>query len=182
MQCSQQAGRVRAGAVGSWGILWHMTAIYVQRAMHSACLFVPADQSSEPSISVQGLVIIINQNSLIICPFIPPAHEAPDEKEQVLPAFRGFQPFLTISKPLVCRCHPTLSGIPNRLFYEGRLKDGCSAQNRAGLVRGIPELVCLHVPGTCLTDTSTQVITSQSAIIYRDTGAGFSLFVNWSVC
>ena len=33
------------------------------------------------------------------------------------------------------RLHPTLAAVPNRCFYDGRLVDGCSAEDRAPLLR-----------------------------------------------
>ncbi|GAQ88406.1 RNA helicase nonsense mRNA reducing factor [Klebsormidium nitens] len=41
------------------------------------------------------------------------------------------------------RCHPLVSALPNKLFYAGRLLDGCSAADRAALVAGLPALLFL---------------------------------------
>lgn len=43
------------------------------------------------------------------------------------------------------RCHPALSEIPNRLFYGGRLLDGCSAGQRQALLPGLPPLCFINV-------------------------------------
>ena len=43
------------------------------------------------------------------------------------------------------RCHPALSRIPNELYYGGRLLDGCSEEQRAGLVLGLPPLTVVNV-------------------------------------
>ena len=47
-----------------------------------------------------------------------------------------------------CRCHPQIAAISNSQFYGGRLLDGCSAGDRAPLVRGLPPLLCLDVCGS----------------------------------
>ncbi len=36
------------------------------------------------------------------------------------------------------RCHPSVSALPNQLFYGGRLRDGCTAAQRAPLVPLVP--------------------------------------------
>lgn len=46
------------------------------------------------------------------------------------------------------RCHPQIAAISNSQFYGGRLLDGCSAADRAPLVRGLPTLLCLDVRGS----------------------------------
>ncbi len=46
------------------------------------------------------------------------------------------------------RCHPEIAAISNAQFYGGRLLDGCSAADRAPLVRGLPPLLCLDVRGS----------------------------------
>ena len=43
------------------------------------------------------------------------------------------------------RCHPALSRIPNAVFYGGRLLDGCSEEQRTGLVAGLPPLTFVNV-------------------------------------
>ena len=47
--------------------------------------------------------------------------------------------------------------MPNQLFYGGQLQDGCSAAQRRPLVSGVPELLCLNAPGSCLADSHSQV-------------------------
>lgn len=39
------------------------------------------------------------------------------------------------------RCHPLLSKVPSELFYNGRLKDGVTEQQRPALVQGLPPLL-----------------------------------------
>ena len=43
------------------------------------------------------------------------------------------------------RCHPELSRIPNAQYYGGRLLDGCTEEQRAGLVTGLPPLTFVNV-------------------------------------
>jgi hypothetical protein len=43
------------------------------------------------------------------------------------------------------RCHPALSAIPNAQFYQGRLLDGCTAEQRPSLVPGLPPAVFVDV-------------------------------------
>jgi len=50
-----------------------------------------------------------------------------------------------------------LSAIPNRLFYQSRLLDGCSEKQRRPLVLGVPPLTCIHSPGSCASNNSNQV-------------------------
>lgn len=42
------------------------------------------------------------------------------------------------------RCHPAISAIASKLFYEGRLLDGVSEEDRAPLVPGLPPVVLCH--------------------------------------
>ena len=55
------------------------------------------------------------------------------------------------------RCHPMLSAVPNRLFYQGKLLDGCSEKQRKPLVLGVPPLTCIHASGNCTSNTDSQV-------------------------
>jgi hypothetical protein len=43
------------------------------------------------------------------------------------------------------RCHPALSAIPNAQFYQGRLLDGCTAEQRPSLMHGLPPCVFVDV-------------------------------------
>ncbi|KAG7669212.1 hypothetical protein Ndes2526B_g05511 [Nannochloris sp. 'desiccata'] len=43
------------------------------------------------------------------------------------------------------RCHPALSAIPNAQFYQGRLLDGCTKQQRPSLLPGLPPAVFVDV-------------------------------------
>ena len=43
------------------------------------------------------------------------------------------------------RCHPALSAIPNAQFYQGRLLDGCTKQQRPSLLPGLPPSVFVDV-------------------------------------
>ena len=45
------------------------------------------------------------------------------------------------------RCHPALSAIPNAHFYQGRLLDGCQADDRPALVPGLGPLSFEDVRG-----------------------------------
>ena len=45
------------------------------------------------------------------------------------------------------RCHPMLSDIPNSMFYEGRLLDGCTTEQRPSLLPGLPAIVLVDVRG-----------------------------------
>lgn len=45
------------------------------------------------------------------------------------------------------RCHPDIAAVPNAQFYGGRLIDGCSREQRASLLPGLPSLVFLDVRG-----------------------------------
>lgn len=47
------------------------------------------------------------------------------------------------------RCHPAMSAIPNRLFYGGRLRDGCSSVQRAPLagLEALPAVAFVNVAG-----------------------------------
>ena len=45
------------------------------------------------------------------------------------------------------RCHPSLSSIPNNLFYQSRLIDGCSPADRKSLFPGLPSVVAVDVKG-----------------------------------
>eukprot|EP00026_Physarum_polycephalum_P000630 Phypoly_transcript_00631.p1 GENE.Phypoly_transcript_00631~~Phypoly_transcript_00631.p1 ORF type:complete len:1411 (+),score=357.55 Phypoly_transcript_00631:52-4284(+) len=52
--------------------------------------------------------------------------------------FLGFAPIMLRTQ---YRCHPTLSGIVNSLFYNNRLLDGITAAEREPLVEGLPVLM-----------------------------------------
>ncbi|KAL4457552.1 hypothetical protein ABPG75_012417 [Micractinium tetrahymenae] len=56
----------------------------------------------------------------------------------------GLPPFLLRRQ---YRCHPDISAVPNSHFYGGRLVDGCSAEQRASLLPGLPSLAFLDVRG-----------------------------------
>jgi len=43
------------------------------------------------------------------------------------------------------RCHPALSAIPNAQFYQGRLLDGCTKEQRPSLLPGLPPAVFVDV-------------------------------------
>lgn len=45
------------------------------------------------------------------------------------------------------RCHPDISAVPNAQFYGGRLLDGCTREQRASLLPGLPSLAFLDVRG-----------------------------------
>ena len=55
-------------------------------------------------------------------------------------------PTLLPPTPLL-RCHPDIAAVPNAQFYGGRLIDGCSSEQRASLLPGLPSLVFLDVRG-----------------------------------
>ncbi|CAD7702262.1 unnamed protein product [Ostreobium quekettii] len=57
----------------------------------------------------------------------------------------GHKPFMLRRQ---YRCHPALADIPNRLFYDGRLLNGCSAEERPPLVEGWPPISFCDVRGT----------------------------------
>ncbi|CAO3697118.1 unnamed protein product [Rhizopus stolonifer] len=46
------------------------------------------------------------------------------------------------------RCHPKISAISNKLFYERRLVNGVTAEDRKPLVEGLPTVIFLDVGGT----------------------------------
>ena len=46
-----------------------------------------------------------------------------------------------------CRCHPDLAALPNKWFYDGRLVNGCTPNERASLVPGLRALVYVEVRG-----------------------------------
>eukprot|EP00887_Chlorella_sp_A99_P002672 scaffold6.g2672.t1 len=56
----------------------------------------------------------------------------------------GLPPFLLRRQ---YRCAPAISAVPNAHFYDGRLLDGVSAEQRASLLPGLPSLLFLHVAG-----------------------------------
>ena len=45
------------------------------------------------------------------------------------------------------RCHPFLSGLANKLFYDGRLRDGCLASDRPCMLAGLPPLLFVDCHG-----------------------------------
>ena len=45
------------------------------------------------------------------------------------------------------RCHPALSAIPNAAFYGGKLQNGCTALDRAPVLRGLPPLLFVEGGG-----------------------------------
>ena len=47
------------------------------------------------------------------------------------------------------RCHPTISGIANRLFYAGQLRDGVDAAARPPVVPGLPPVVLCRGDAGC---------------------------------
>lgn len=52
--------------------------------------------------------------------------------------------------PLLClslRCHPAISEVPNRHFYNGALLDGCCPVDRPPLLPGLPPVTCVDVVG-----------------------------------
>lgn len=46
-----------------------------------------------------------------------------------------------------CRCHPQISRVPDTLFYNGRLLDGCSSAQRPALAPGLPPVCFLETQG-----------------------------------
>jgi len=42
------------------------------------------------------------------------------------------------------RCHPVISAIANKLFYDGKLLDGITAEDRLPIVPGLPPVVLCH--------------------------------------
>jgi hypothetical protein len=56
----------------------------------------------------------------------------------------GMPPFLLRRQ---YRCHPAISAVPNQQFYGGRLLDGCTPEQRASLLPGLPSLAFLDVRG-----------------------------------
>jgi superfamily I DNA and/or RNA helicase len=56
----------------------------------------------------------------------------------------GVPPFLLRRQ---YRCHPAISAVPNQQFYGGRLLDGCTPEQRASLLPGLPSLAFLDVRG-----------------------------------
>lgn len=59
---------------------------------------------------------------------------------------RCFNP-VSHSLTLHRRCHPDIAAVPNAQFYGGRLIDGCTREQRASLLPGLPSLVFLDVRG-----------------------------------
>ena len=48
----------------------------------------------------------------------------------------------------VCdRCHPAIAAVPNRVFYDGQLLDGCTEAARGPLVTGLGPVTCLDIQG-----------------------------------
>jgi superfamily I DNA and/or RNA helicase len=45
------------------------------------------------------------------------------------------------------RCAPDIAAVPNRLFYGGRLLDGCTPAQRASLIPGVPCVAVVDVRG-----------------------------------
>lgn len=56
----------------------------------------------------------------------------------------GLPPFLLRRQ---YRCHPDISAVPNAHFYGGRLLDGCTRDQRASLLPGLPSAAFLDVRG-----------------------------------
>lgn len=47
-----------------------------------------------------------------------------------------------------CRCHPAISSVPNKLFYNNQLIDGCTALQRPALLPGLVPVCFLEVRGS----------------------------------
>ena len=45
------------------------------------------------------------------------------------------------------RCHPSISAVPNTFYYDGRLLDGCTPEQRPSLLPGLPPVVFVDVRG-----------------------------------
>ncbi|KAK3240148.1 hypothetical protein CYMTET_50004, partial [Cymbomonas tetramitiformis] len=74
-----------------------------------------------------------------------PAQQAPSNLGRPLfgrLAAAGFRPLFLRTQ---YRCHPMLSRIPNECFYEGRLLDGCTPQDRASLAGDLSALTFCDV-------------------------------------
>lgn len=48
---------------------------------------------------------------------------------------------------LMCRCHPSISRVPNTLFYDGQLVDGCTPAQRPALAPGLAPVCFLETQG-----------------------------------
>jgi len=59
------------------------------------------------------------------------------------------------------RCHPALSRIPNELYYGGRLLNGCSEEQRAELVLGLPPLTFVNVKYASLAHRQSDQLTHE---------------------
>ena len=60
------------------------------------------------------------------------------------------------------RCHPTISGVANRLFYGGQLRDGVTAADRPPVVPGLPPVVL------CRSDGAGGERTDASGSVYNE--------------
>lgn len=45
------------------------------------------------------------------------------------------------------RCHPSISAVPNTFYYDGRLLDGCTPEERPSLLPGLPPVVFVDIRG-----------------------------------
>eukprot|EP01028_Stygiella_incarcerata_P006999 TRINITY_DN28518_c0_g1_i3.p1 TRINITY_DN28518_c0_g1~~TRINITY_DN28518_c0_g1_i3.p1 ORF type:complete len:678 (+),score=175.00 TRINITY_DN28518_c0_g1_i3:1051-3084(+) len=64
-----------------------------------------------------------------------------------------FDRLITLNIPLIFvgtqyRCHPHISRLPNMLFYDGKMKDGISIEDRAPLVHEVPALLLIDSQGS----------------------------------
>ena len=53
------------------------------------------------------------------------------------------------------RCHPEICKVPNEFFYDGRLVNGCLADDRPSLVPDWPALCHVQATGTATRDLSS---------------------------
>lgn len=53
------------------------------------------------------------------------------------------------------QCHPKISAISNKLFYERRLVNGVTAEDRKPLVEGLPTVIFVDVGGAVSSSSLT---------------------------
>ena len=49
---------------------------------------------------------------------------------------------------VLVRCHPAIAGLASKLFYEGRLLDGLSEEDRAPVFEGLPTVCMVETDGS----------------------------------
>jgi superfamily I DNA and/or RNA helicase len=87
---------------------------------------------------------------------------------------------LTCKRLVLCtlQCHPAISGIANRLFYEGKLLDGVTPEQRSPLLPTLPTLYfCNSLRGTVyssFSSTQTTVCVTRNSRGLQEERAGKS--------